>query len=210
VHEESQAGEKHAVEYDTFAKLPAVAIGYRTPPWALTNVVDAAVVGSLLHNGQASLLHQELILKKRQALVIDGGVNWPQGNQWAYADPNLMTSLVVYRANVAPKDVLASYDEVIREMTDGTFSAADLDRVKVQMRSEWYSKMEDPLSRASLLATFVACSGASPDDISKIPEMVSKVSVEEIRTFSKTYLTPANRTIIDRLRGTSQKEEAKK
>ena len=56
--ESPQTAERRSTEQDTLARVPAVAIGYRMPPRHSHDAVVGALVGELLHNGQASLLYQ--------------------------------------------------------------------------------------------------------------------------------------------------------
>src|SRR5205823_8844478 len=76
VSESPQKAERRATESDAYAQVPAVAIGYRMPPRNSHDAVVAAIVGELLHNGNASLLYQSLVKERKVALDVNGGVNW--------------------------------------------------------------------------------------------------------------------------------------
>ena len=95
VSEAPQTAERRATQPDKLAQVPALAIGYRMPPRKSRDAVVGAVVGELLHNGQASLLYQALVKEKQVALSVDGGANWPLGNPFEYDGPTLMTSFIV-------------------------------------------------------------------------------------------------------------------
>src|SRR5437667_2993679 len=62
--EPPQEGERRFSEDDKLAKIPALAVGYRMPPRASPDAVAGALVGELLHNGQASILYQALVKEK--------------------------------------------------------------------------------------------------------------------------------------------------
>src|SRR6202021_3944255 len=116
VVEKEQTAERHAVEEDKLAKLPAVAIGYRLPDRNSKDAVVAAVTGELLHNGEASLLYQHLVKEKQVAVSVDGGANWPLGNPFEYNGPTLMTTFLVEPQGTPAAKVLAAYDETIQEL----------------------------------------------------------------------------------------------
>ena len=116
VSEAPQTAERHATQPDKFAQVPALAIGYRMPPRTSHDAVVGAVVGELLHNGQASRLYQALVKEKKVALDVSGGMNWPLGNPFEYDGPTLMTSFIIYPPNVKEADVMSAYDAVIADL----------------------------------------------------------------------------------------------
>ena len=61
VDEPAQKAERKSQEADKLAKVPAVAIGYRMPDRHSPDALVGAVIGELLHNGQASRLYQALV-----------------------------------------------------------------------------------------------------------------------------------------------------
>jgi zinc protease len=114
--EAPQTAERHATQSDSMARVPALAIGYRMPPRASHEAVVGAVVGELLHNGQASRLYQALVKEKEVAIDVSGGVNWPLGNPFEYDGPTLMTSLIFYPPTVKEDALLGAYDAVIADL----------------------------------------------------------------------------------------------
>ena len=197
VSEAPQTAERRATQTDKFAQVPALAIGYRMPARKSHEAVVGAVVGELLHNGQASLLYQALVKEKQVALSVDGGANWPLGNQFEYDGPTLMTSLVVYPPNFKEDDVVSAYDEVIASLATKGPANADMERIRAKMRSDWYSQLEIPIERASVLSHATLFDG-NPQRVSEIPDELAKVTSEEVKIFAQKYLVTTNRTIIDR------------
>jgi zinc protease len=198
VSEPPQAAERSFEEQDKFSRVPALAVGYRMPPHNSPDAVVGAVVGDLLHNGQASLLYQALVKEKKVALEVDGGANWPLGNPFEYDGPTLMTSFVVYPPNVKEAEVLAAYDNVVKGLATHDVSAAELARVSAKMRSDWYTQLEMPIYRASALSHATLFDG-TPDSVNRIPDEIAKVTPEEVQAFARKYLVDTNRTIINRL-----------
>jgi zinc protease len=206
VSEPPQKAERRATEEDKLAKVPALAIGYRMPPRTTHDAVVGAVVGELLHNGDASLLYQALVKEKKVALSVDGGLNWPLGNPFEYNGPTLMTSLIVYPPNVTEKDVVSAYDGVIQQLSSQGASEKELERIRTKMRSDWYGQLQMPIYRASVLSHATLFDG-NPDRVNQIPDELSKVTSDEIKEFAKKYLVATNRTIIDRVPVKSKPEQ---
>ncbi len=198
VSEPPQNGERTGVEKDPLARVPAIAIGYRMPPRQSHDAVVAAVVGELLHNGDASRLYQALVKQAKVAIQVAGGSNWPLGNPFEYDGPTLMTSLIVYPPNVTEQQLLAAYDEVISDLSRRGPTPQELERVRAKMRSDWYDQLEIPISRASTLAHATLFDG-TPERVNQIPDELARVTPDEVRAFAAKYLVNANRTIIDRV-----------
>jgi predicted Zn-dependent peptidase len=135
-----------------------------------------------LHNGQASRLYQALVKEKQVALSVDGGLNWPLGTPYEFNGPTLMTSFIVYAANVSEDQLLAAYDSTIAQLVDKGPSQQDLDRIVTKMRSDWYDQLEIPINRASALSHAVLFDGTF-DVVYQIPD----------------ELVSSNRTILNRV-----------
>ncbi len=74
---------------------------------------------------------------------------------------------------------------------------ATLKRVKTRMLADWYNGLESFLGRADTLAKLQTLWGDAKV-ANKIPGWIEAVSSEDIQRTAKTYLTKANRTVIDR------------
>jgi predicted Zn-dependent peptidase len=196
--EAPQTKERRSVETDKLARVPALAIGYRMPAHGTHEAVVAAVTGELLHNGEASRLYQYLVKEKQVALSVDGGVNWPLGNPLEFKGPTLMTSFIVAPASAKEDDLIAAFDKVVNELASKGPSAAELARISVKMRSDWYGQLEMPITRASVLSHAVLFDG-NADVVSELPGEIAHVTPDEVRAFAAKYLVASNRTIIYRV-----------
>jgi len=189
------------------ARVPALAIGYRMPPRASHDAVVGAVVGELLHNGQASRLYQTLVKEKEVAIEVTGGMNWPLGNPFEYDGPTLMTSLIFYPPNVKDGALLAAYDAVITELAAKGPPAAELERIRTKMRADWYAELEIPVQRAGALAHATLFDG-QPDRVNEIPSELAKVNADEVKAFAAKYLVKNNRTVINRVPAAAPAKQA--
>ena len=196
--EKPQTSERRATQQDKLATLPALGIGYRMPPKTPHDSVIAAVTGELLHNGEASRLYQSLVKEKQVATEVQGGVNWPLGTFLEYSGPTLMTSFIIYPANLKGNDVIAAYDSAVDSLAKTGPKPEELERVRSKMRSDWYDQLEIPVSRASALAHAALLDG-DPMRVYSVPDELNEVTPEDVRAFAAKYLVKTNRTIIDRV-----------
>jgi predicted Zn-dependent peptidase len=193
--ESPQTAERSFTETDKLANVPALAIGYRMPARGTRDAIVGAVAGELLHNGQASRLYQALVKEKQNAVSVDGGVNWPLGNPFEYNGPTLMTSFIVAPPNMKEQDIVAAYDAVIEDLAEHGPSAADVERIRAKMRSDWYDQLEIPITRASALSHAVLFDG-NATVVSRVPVEIESVTPEDVRNFARKYLVKTNRTRI--------------
>jgi zinc protease len=197
VVEKEQTAERHAVEEDKLANLPALAVGYRLPDRHSKDAVVGAVTGELLHNGEASLLYQHLVKEKQVAVSVDGGANWPLGNPFEYNGPTLLTTFLVEPQGTPSAKVMAAYDETIQQLATKGPTAEQLARVQTKMRSDLYDQMEQPINRASLIAHAALFDGDATR-VNTIPADIDKVTPSDVQAFAQKYLVPRNRTVVER------------
>ena len=74
---------------------------------------------------------------------------------------------------------------------------ATLARIKTQLLADWYNGMESFLSRADTLAKLQLLWGDA-NVANEIPGWIDAVTSADVQRAARTYLTAANRTVIDR------------
>ena len=205
VAEPPQTSERRATQEDKLATVPALAVGYRMPSRSSHDAIVGAVVGELLHNGQASRLFQALVKEKEVALEVSGGVNWPLGNAFDYNGPVLLSSFIVYPTNRKESAVISAYDAVVADLAARGPAPEELERIRAKMRADWYAQLEIPVQRAVTLANAMLFDG-NPQRANEIPEELARVTADEIKAFAGKYLLPANRTIINRVPAPAEKK----
>jgi predicted Zn-dependent peptidase len=118
-----------------------------------------------------------------------------------------MTSFIVYPPNVKESDLLAAYDAVIADLSTKGPSQPELERISAKMRSDWYSQLEIPISRASVLAHATLFDG-NPQRVNEIPDELAKVRADEVKAFARKYLVKTNRTYINRVPAPASEKQA--
>jgi predicted Zn-dependent peptidase len=154
-----------------------------------------AVLGELLAGGDASILYQGLVKGRELSLNIDSlyGLTSP----WEFDGPTLFTVFALYKPNTSADAMLAAIDEEVAKVVKNGVDAATLKRVKTRMLADWYDTNEAFINRADTLAKLQTLWGDA-NVVNKIPGWIEGVTSADVQRAAATYLTKANRTVIDR------------
>lgn len=187
--------EKRVEQSDTLAQVPAIAAAWKMPSRGSRDQAPMAVLGELLAGGDASILYQGLVKGRELSLNVDSlyGLTSP----WEFDGPTLFTVFALYKPNSSADAMLAAMDDEIAKVVKNGIDAATLKRVKTRMLADWYNTLESFIDRADMLAKLQTLWGDA-NVVNQIPGWIEAVTSEDIQRTAKTYLTTANRTVIDR------------
>lgn len=187
--------EKRVVQSDALAQVPAIAAAWKVPERGSRDQAAIAVLAELLGGGDASLFYQGLVKGREIALNVDTlfGLTGP----WEYDGPTLMTVFALYKPNSSADALLKAMDEEIAKVAKDGVDDATLKRVKTRMIADWNNKLESFINRADTLAKLQTLWGDA-NVVNKIPGWIEGVTSADIQRAVRTYLVPANRTVIDR------------
>jgi zinc protease len=196
VSETMNKAERTLEETDALARVPALAVAWKVPGPGKDQAA-LAVLGDLLVNGDASRLHQGLVKGKELLLQIQGGLNWPLGDPWNYGGPTLVNLFGLYKPTTTAKAVVAAIDAEVRRIAKEGVPGPELARVKAKMRSDFYAGAEAFVDRADTLAVAQLLTGDAKE-VAAIPARIEGVTSADVQRVATTYLTTANRTVVDR------------
>jgi predicted Zn-dependent peptidase len=187
--------EKRVEQSDALAQVPAIAAAWKMPDRGSKDQAPMAVLGELLAGGDASRFYQGLVKGREIALNVDSlyGLTSP----WEYDGPTLFTIFALYKPNGSADALLAAMDEEIAKVANEGVDEATLKRVKTRMLADWYNGLESFLGRADTLAKLQTLWGDAKV-ANQIPAWIDAVTSADVQRAAKTYLTKANRTVIDR------------
>jgi zinc protease len=208
VSEGPNSAERWVTQSDALAQVPGIAVGFKMPGRASPDYVPAAVLGEVLAGGNASRLYQGLVKGKGSLVRIQGGLNWPLGDPWEIEGPTMMTFFGLYKPETDAKAVVAAMGDIIAQIAKEGISAEELARVKTQLESNLYTSIEDPISRANMLALAQLFMGDAAK-LNELPAQIRAVTVEDVRRVASTWLAPTNRTVVDRRPGKPAPAQAK-
>jgi predicted Zn-dependent peptidase len=188
--------EKRVVQGDALAQVPAIAAAWKMPDRGSNDQAAMAVLGDVLAGGDASRFYQGLVKGRQLALNMDSlyGLTDP----WTYDGPTLFTVFALYKPDTDAGTVLAAMDEEIAKVAANGVDAGELARVKTRMLADWYNGLEFFMSRADQLAKLQTLWGDA-NVVNRIPGWIEAVTSDDLQRVARTYLTPANRTVIDRV-----------
>ncbi|TDK34099.1 insulinase family protein [Luteimonas terrae] len=189
---------KREAQSDALAQVPALAVGWKMPARGTPDHAPMAVLAQVLAGGDASRLYQGLVKGREQLLNIDGGMGWPLGHAWDYDGPTLMTLFALYKPNVEPDAVLGAVNEEIARIVSEGVPAETLAAAKIKLLADYVNGLEPFISRADELAKAQLLWGDA-NTLNAVPGWVQAVTAADVQRVAKTYLTDANRTIIDRV-----------
>ena len=187
--------EKRIEQSDALAQVPAIAAAWKMPDRGSKDQAPMAVLGELLAGGDASIFYQGLVKGRETALNVDSlyGLTTP----WEYDGPTLFTVFALYKPNGSADALLSAMDEEIAKVVEKGVDDATLKRVKTRMLADWYNGLESFMGRADTLAKLETLWGDAKV-ANQIPGWIEAVTSEDIQRTARTYLTKANRTVIDR------------
>jgi predicted Zn-dependent peptidase len=187
--------EKRIEQSDALAQVPAIAAAWKIPARGSKDQAPMAVLGELLAGGDASRFYLGLVKGRELALNVQPmyGLTGP----WEYDGPTLFTVFAMYKPTSSADALLAAMDEEIAKIARDGVDAAALQRVKTAMLADWYNKLESFMSRADTLAKLQTLWGDA-HVVNKIPGWIDGVKSEDVQRVAATFLTRANRTVIDR------------
>ena len=187
--------EKRVEQSDALAQAPALAAAWKIPARGSKDQAAMAVLGEVLAGGDASMFYQSLVKGSEVALNLDSlyGLTGP----WEYDGPTLFTIFAVYKPASNANALLASMDADIAKVVKNGVDDATLKRVKTRLLANWNNKLESYINRADTLAKLQTLWGDA-NVVNKIPGWIEGVTSDDIKRTAATYLTPANRTVIDR------------
>jgi len=187
--------EKRVEQFDTLAQVPAIAAAWKMPNRGSKDQAPMAVLGELLGGGDASILYQGLVKGRELSLNVDTlfGLTSP----WEFDGPTLFTVFALYKPTTNADAMLAAIDEEIAKIVKDGVDEATLKRVKTRMLADWYNGLESFINRADTLARMQTLWGDA-NVVNQIPAWIEAVKSEDLQRAAATYLTRANRTVIDR------------
>ena len=198
--EPRQTEERRGDVVEKFGTLPAMAVGYVTPPRRTSDWFAMALLDQALHGGRAGRVYRELVLEKQIAVEADGGVD----DIFGYNGPSQMTTRIFHKPEISSEDTLVAFDEIIRAMHEKGITDSELDQLKIKWRSDYFATLEGgrgghmpKYGLMHLLACFTLFDG-EPQLVNTILDGFLAVTREQVQEAARKYLQPQNRAIVFR------------
>jgi len=186
--EPKQAAERQKTIEDDFAQIPRVDIAYKIPSYESPDFMPLNVLMSILGSGQSSRLYLKLVKEKEYASGVFAGAASRRAT-------GLASIVALVRPGVKIEDAQkVMYDEVEKAQSEPV-SDWELEKVRLKYRHDHATQLSSTLTRAVQLAYYTVAWN-DPNVINTEEARLDAVTKEEIQRVAKTYLIPANRTVV--------------
>jgi predicted Zn-dependent peptidase len=186
--ESPQKAERRKTLEDPLAQLTRIDIAWKIPPGNTTDWYALYVLGEILSTGQSSRFYQKLIKEKQVAVQADAGNFERRG-------PSLFVNiLMVAPGKDAAEAEKLAYEEIERVKNE-LVTDAELERVRMAVKRSKVEQLEGTLYRAQALGEYAVFYN-DPNVINTGNDKLLSITKQQIQQAARTYLTPANRTVI--------------
>ena len=164
---------------DRLAALTVVTVAFFTPPAFQNGSADIEVLAHLLGDGNASRLHQ--------ALVVDGKLaHSVRVSIVPTANVSVLQLEAVVRAGVNPEDVLNAIQAQLDLLQDLPPSAEELTHAVATFEARRIASLQSPLGRAELLQTYSLLAGDPgflPKDLARYRAVTPDTTLAAVNGF---------------------------
>jgi predicted Zn-dependent peptidase len=186
--EPEQKAERRKSVDDQLARLPRIAIAYKTVPGNTADFYALQVLASALGGGASSRFNQKLVREKE---IVTNASSFAQemrgvGGFYVTATP---------RPNFKNEDVEAAiYDEIARLQKE-PIADWELQKAKAGARRAFINSLQSSLGRANNIGQFAVYYN-DPNLINTRIDKVTAVTKEDVQRVANKYLVPTNRTVV--------------
>jgi zinc protease len=186
--EPAQTEERRTTVEDSFARLPRLAIVYKTVPANSPDWYALDMLGDILFGGPSSRLYQKLVKEKAAALQVAGGIDMRRG-------PALFEAFALLKPGQDPAETEKLISEEFESVKSDGVTGAELEKIRMQDRLQQAEAMESTISRARTLGQY-AVYFHDPALINTILAKYGEVTPADIRRVARQYLEAKQRTVV--------------
>lgn len=188
--EPEQKGERRAtLEWDA---EPSVMVAYHVPTWPHPDYFPLRVLAQTLAWGKSSRLERALV---KTGLTSDAGVFFGPGERYNH--------LLIFGADpIAPRttaDVEAAFSKEIERLAREPVTARELERIRNNLEANFVRSLGSNRSLAFQMSQAHLLTG-SWRTLLTYRDHIAKVAPEDVTRVAQTYLRPANRTVVTRVK----------
>lgn len=163
---------------DKLAKMPAIAIAYKSPAALQKDYYSLAMLEEILFNSNSSRLYQKLVKDTELSLNIFGGANFQAG-------PNLFYIYSIVKKGKIEEVKKIIYAEIENIKANG-ITEDELKKAKNKINTDFIFQLQSNLKKALLIGNY-ALFFNDPSLITKEYEYYEKVTKEDVQNAVKTY-----------------------
>jgi predicted Zn-dependent peptidase len=160
------------------SEVEMIAITFHIPDFKDPDQVTLSVISEILYSGKSSRLYKELVDKKRL-------VNTVYAYNMENTDPGLFIFLAVCNPGVKAEDVEAELIKQIELMKNTKVTKAELDKVKINTKSDFIYSLESSTSVANLYGSYLVRGDIKP--LMSYEDDVKNITAKKVQEVAKKY-----------------------
>ena len=186
MQEPTQEGAKRVTVHKD-SQVQMLAINFHIPDFKHEDQVALSALSELLSSGKSSRLN-ELLIDEKQL------VNTIYAYNMELKDPGVFMFLAVCNPGVDAKDVEKLIWEEIDKIKAGEIEQSELDKIKINTKSDFIFALESSSSVASLYGSYLIRGDIDP--LMTYEEKIEKLNVKDMVKAAKKYLTKNTSTTL--------------
>lgn len=192
-------GERRRTLEDKLANTPLYMAGFNVPPHDHADTYALQLLSSLFSQGESSRLFQRLVKEEKAALTVFSAMDTRVG-------PSSFFFAALPNQGVDIERIEALVNGEVEKLQAEGISARELDKAKNQLRAGQIMGRQTVFSRAESLHHYRRYHGDVAEINTDLPRYMA-VTANDIRRVARTYLVPANRTVIIAVPGKQASED---
>ena len=160
------------------SEVEMLAINFHIPDFKDPDQVTLSVISEILYSGKSSRLYKKLVDEKQM-------VNTVYAYNMENIDPGLFIFLAVCNPGVKAEDVEKELIEQIELMKTTKVTKAELNKIKINTKSDFIYSLESSTSVANLYGSYLVRGDISP--LLCYEEDVKKVTAKNVQEAAKKY-----------------------
>ena len=181
-------GERRQIVDSPKANVPAVFIGYVTPPHIDADTPALQLLNSILVDGESSRMHKRIVKDEEAAFGVFGFHDSRMG-------PGLFRLIGASNAGVDIGVVEGLMQEEIEKVQTVGVTEEELNKVKIQWKKNFITGRQTCMQKAEAIQHYAFFH----DDLAEINtdiERYMEVTTEDIKRVANEYLKVSNRTVV--------------
>ncbi|MEA1916053.1 MAG: pitrilysin family protein [Campylobacterota bacterium] len=175
--EPAQDGAKR-VNIKKESEVEIVAIAFHIPNFQDSDQIKLSAISEILSSGKSSRLYSELVHKKQLVQQVYA-YNMEQ------IDPSLFLFLAVCNPNVKAEEVEKELHVEIEKLKSSLVSKKELERVKINTKSDFIYSLESSTSVANLLGSYLVRGDLEP--LLNYEKNINALSAKELQVAANKY-----------------------
>jgi predicted Zn-dependent peptidase len=175
--EPEQDGAKHIIIHKD-SEVEMLAITFHIPNFKDPDQVALSVISEILYSGKSSRLYKDLVEEKRL-------VNSIYAYNMENTDPGLFIFLATCNPDVKAQDVEKEVIKQIELMKTTEVTKAELDKVKINTKSDFIYSLESSTSVANLFGSYLVRGDIAP--LLSYEDDVAKITAKKVQDAAKKY-----------------------